>query len=1029
MANAPLAASFPLSSRRPALRGRFGYTAVLAVVTTICLAAGATAQTYQVLKAFPTEGEHPQAGLIQGTDGNLYGTTPQGGEGGHGTIFKLDADGTTLTTLHDFVGAAGGSPHAALIQGADGNLYGTTFFGGSGYGTVFKLDTGGVTFTTLHSFSSFDGANPYAGVVQGTDGKLYGTTNAGGAGSVGTIFSVGADGTAFSTLHHFANTDGAYPHAGLVQATDGNLYGATTVGGASGFGTVFRIDTAGTTLVTLHDFLQTDGASPYASLIQVMDGHLYGTTINGGANGDGTVFRIATNGTLLTLHDFLGPDGANPRAPLIQAADGNLYGTTLGGGAVGGYGTIFKIDTNGTMLTTVHSFLNTDGADLYAGVVQGTDGNLYGTTSTGNVSRHYGTVFKIDTNGTALTTLHGFRPFPEGSTPEAGLIQATDGSLYGTTYQNGANGFGTIFKVDAGGATFQTLHNFAFSDGARPQASLIQAMDGNLYGTTFTGGGGNGKGTIFRIDTGGSTFTTLHIFSGGDGSSPYSGVLQAADGNLYGTTESGGANVNFGTIFRIDVDGTTLTTLHSFAGADGANPFAGLIQGTDGYLYGTTTFGGANGPYGTIFRVDTNGTTLTTLHDFAGGDGANPYGDLIQGADGILYGTTLVGGENAVGTVFRIHTDGSNFETLHVFDSSDGAGPDAGLIQGADGYLYGTTTVGGTGNCSVGCGTVFRIDTNGTTLTTLHGFDPDGGGGPRAGVIQAGDTSLYGTTAFGGPADGGVVFRLALCSLSQPPVVTTTHCVAPSSSGLTASVVANPGDTYSWTIAGGTIDSGQGTNAISFTAGGPGTRITLSVDETSAQGCLGTGAAALQVDFNDVPSVDPFYTYVCAIGRDGITAGCGSGDYCRDAAVRRGQMAVFLVKAEHGSSYVPPACIGVFPDVPCPSPFADWIEQLFNEGMTAGCGGGDYCPDNPVTRAQMAVFLLKTSLGSQHVPPACTGTVFLDVPCSGGAFDPWIEDLAGRGITGGCGGGFYCPGYPNTRGQMAVFIVKTFGLP
>lgn len=182
--------------------------------------------------------------------------------------------------------------------------------------------------------------------------------------------------------------------------------------------------------------------------------------------------------------------------------------------------------------------------------------------------------------------------------------------------------------------------------------------------------------------------------------------------------------------------------------------------------------------------------------------------------------------------------------------------------------------------------------------------------------------------------------------------------------------------------------------------------------------------------FPDVPTSQQFYPFVENLFHNGITDGCGGGDYCPTASVTRGQMAVFLLKSEHGASYLPPVCTGIFGDVLCAHPFADWIEQLVHENITAGCGGGAYCPDAPVTRAQMAVFLLKTSLGSAYAPPACTGTVFVDVPCTGGAFDfdPWIEDLAGRGITGGCGGGNYCPNNPNNRGQMAAFLVKTFGL-
>ena len=181
--------------------------------------------------------------------------------------------------------------------------------------------------------------------------------------------------------------------------------------------------------------------------------------------------------------------------------------------------------------------------------------------------------------------------------------------------------------------------------------------------------------------------------------------------------------------------------------------------------------------------------------------------------------------------------------------------------------------------------------------------------------------------------------------------------------------------------------------------------------------------------FADVPASEPFYPFIENLFHNGVTGGCGGEDYCVGAPVTRAQMAVFLLKAKHGADYTPSACFpDVFLDVPCPSPFADWIQQLLQDGITGGCGPSLYCPDSPVTRAQMAVFLLKASLGSAHVPPDCTGAVFADVPCSGDAFDPWIEDLAGRGITGGCGGANYCPGNPNTRGQMAVFLVKTFGL-
>ena len=270
---------------------------------------------------------------------------------------------------------------------------------------------------------------------------------------------------------------------------------------------------------------------------------------------------------------------------------------------------------------------------------------------------------------------------------------------------------------------------------------------------------------------------------------------------------------------------------------------------------------------------------------------------------------------------------------------------------------------------------------------------------------------------------------------------------APAAFSGTASALGGPaGGTYvidDATADYGTAAAGASTGCHDATPAHDCYRMTISgprpvlhwdatFDEELASGeAAGAKTWTLHVggSFSDVPASEPFYPFIENLFHNGVTGGCGGDAYCIAMPVTRAQMAVFLLKAKHGSAYTPNACFpGVFLDVPCPSPFADWIQQLFQDGITGGCGPSLYCPDAPVTRAQMAVFLLKASLGSGHVPPDCTGAVFGDVPCSGGAFDPWIEDLAGRGITGGCGGGNYCPENANTRGQMAVFLVKTFGL-
>jgi uncharacterized repeat protein (TIGR01451 family) len=260
------------------------------------------------------------------------------------------------------------------------------------------------------------------------------------------------------------------------------------------------------------------------------------------------------------------------------------------------------------------------------------------------------------------------------------------------------------------------------------------------------------------------------------------------------------------------------------------------------------------------------------------------------------------------------------------------------------------------------------------------------------------------------------------------PAITAPLTAAPGATGLQASVTGRAGHTYAWTLSGGVITAGQGTAQITFTAGPAGTTMTLSVVD-SVLGCDSSpGRRNVQVWFLDVPPQHVFHDHVNTLARNQVTGGCGGGNYCPDVSISREQMAVFLLVAKEGAGYAPPACTApMFNDVPCSSPFARWINELARRGVTGGCGGGNYCPATAVTREQMSVFLLLTKEGTGYNPPACTTPTFADVPCSS-PFARWIEELARRGITGGCGGGNYCPLSPNTRGQMAVFIVGTFGL-
>jgi uncharacterized repeat protein (TIGR03803 family) len=405
-----------------------------------------------------------------------------------------------------------------------------------------------------------------------------------------------------------------------------------------------------------------------------------------------------------------------------------------------------------------------DGSGPVAPVLQGLDGNLYSTTG--------GDTFFTVTEGGALTSLQ----FVAGS-PSGALAQTVRGNFYGTTQDSGL-GYGTVFKVTPAGAQtrlYQFCTQTNCADGADPRAGVILATDGNLYGTTASGGDG---GTVFRITLQG-VLATLYSFSCsltacGDGDSPIGGLVQAADGNFCGTTLFGGTNSGCGTVFKI-TPGGALTTVHSFDGNDGSSPLGTLVQAPDGGLYGVTEFGGPSAGgcgdsqgSGTVFRITAAGA-LTTLYSFCAlpncADGLNPYAGLVRATDGNFYGTTQVGGANNLGTVFRI-TPGGVLTTLHSFSGPDGEIPDASLFQATDGILYGTASSGGTSND----GTVFSLSVGlGPFVETLP---TSGAVGKTIDILSQG---LTGTTAvsFNGTAASFTVVSDTYLTATIPSGATT----------------------------------------------------------------------------------------------------------------------------------------------------------------------------------------------------------------------------------------------------------------
>jgi uncharacterized repeat protein (TIGR03803 family) len=426
---------------------------------------------------------------------------------------------------------------------------------------------------------------------------------------------------------------------------------------------------------------------------------------------------------------------------------------------------VYKLDTAGqeTVLLSFCSLTGcAEGAQPYAGVIRDSAGNLYGTTSCCGTGGGAGTVYKLDTSGQE-TVLYTFTGGADGGQPQSGVIRDAAGNLYGTTVYGGYGGapgpqlgLGVVYKLDTAGQQ-TVLYRFPGGTGGySPYAGVIRDSAGNVYGTTYSGGTAN-SGVVYKLDTGGHE-TVLYSFTGGaDGSNPYAGVVRDSAGNLYGTTDYGGT-ANGGVIYKLDTAGQE-TVLYSFTRVAGeANPYSnGVIRDSAGNFYGTTPFGGTAGA-GAVYKLDTAGQ-YTVLYNFTGGaDGEYPNGDLVRDSSGNLYGTTEDGGTGS-GVVYKLDTAGTE-TVLYRFGAggnwADGAWPLGGVIRDSSGNLYGTTSYGGT----AGWGVVYKLDTAGQQ-TVLYNFTLRADGGLLyTGVIRDAAGNLYGTTLWGGNQNDGVVFKI-----------------------------------------------------------------------------------------------------------------------------------------------------------------------------------------------------------------------------------------------------------------------------
>ncbi|MGE5413724.1 MAG: beta strand repeat-containing protein [Syntrophomonadaceae bacterium] len=592
------------------------------------------------------------------------------------------------------------------------------------------------------------------------------------------------------------------------------------------------------------------------------------------------------------------------------------------------------------------------------------------------------------------------------------------GSFTGGTIQNnyiGTDVTGTAALPNGTGLTIQGGLGTGILVGGPGTGNLISGNTGDGLDVGFFAVDVTIQGNLIGTDVNGTSALPNAIGIGI--SSPGSGLVIGGTGVGEGNLVSG----NTGIGMNVLVDGATIQG--NFVGVDDSHdvalPNGGhgiLIQSTGGSpnVIGTSSPGGAGGNI-----IANNGGQGIAV---AGGTGNTIRGNAIH--DNAALGITLSGGSttptaNDLGDGDSGSNDKQNFPVLSSVTYGAANTTVVGLLNSTPSttfdldfyanaacsnfprdYVQGETYLGssqvttdGSGNAPFTVSTLPAVAAGSKISVTAT--DPNGN------TSEFSQRLPFSVSVHSGPAAGGTALTVSGTNFLSGAAVTI--------GGMAATGVA----VNSYTSISAT------TPALA-----PGTANDLVVTNTDTTN--GTLVKAFVADFLDVPNGQLFYSYVTTLVSNAITAGIGGGLYGVNDDTLRQQMAVFILKGKHGLCFTPPPCSGVFTDVPCPSTFADWIEEMAAEGITGGCGGGDFCPQTPVRRDQMAVFLLKGEHGSSYLPPTCTG-MFADVPCPS-TFANWIEQLAAEGVTGGCGGGNYCPGNPNTRGQMAVFMTKTFHL-